>query len=176
MKPYQKHVFICMGDNCSERGADGSHQDLLLAAVEQAVGDGLLGRGAIKVTQAQCLGACGFGPNVAVYPEGVWYYGVRPEDINEIVAEHLVAGRVVSRLLLHKFGETMPDEVVRDRVCGMVFHASEAVATFVYEGQTHYFCSDACLAVFRNDPTSILNAGHGHHASHGPAARVHSGH
>ena len=41
---------------------------------------------------------CGRGPNMVVYPEGVWYSGVQPADVEEIVREHFGSGRVVERL------------------------------------------------------------------------------
>lgn len=170
MKPYERHVFVCLGDNCSDRGADNGYPELLSALLNKAVDDGLVRRGAVKVTQAQCLGACGFGPNIAVYPEGVWYYGVKAEDIQEIVVEHLAAGRIVPRLLLHEYGESMPDEVVKDRVCGMVFHASEALGSVLYAEETYYFCGEACLASFQDDPLRFLHKPHAH------GAAAHSGH
>ena len=49
---------------------------------------------------ATCLGPCTLGPTVVVYPEGVWYAGVRTEDVPEIVEEHLRNGRPVERLRL----------------------------------------------------------------------------
>ncbi len=173
MKPYERHVFVCLGDNCSGRGADTTYPDALQALVNKAVDDGQVARGAVKVTQAQCLGACGFGPNIAVYPEGVWYYGVKAEDIRDIVDEHLVAGRPVSRLLFHKYGEDMADEVVKDRVCGMVFHISEAQASVQHKEETHYFCSEECRASFQEDPARFLKP-HGH--GHAHSAKAHSGH
>ncbi|MBI4337471.1 MAG: YHS domain-containing protein [Chloroflexi bacterium] len=164
MKPYEKHVFVCsLGNNCTERGSAG-HYDLLLKALDEKVTGPA--RKAIKVTQTQCVGACGFGPNVVVYPEGVWYYGVGPQDIPEIVEEHLMRGRIVSRLLFHQYGETLPDEVVRDRVCGMVFHVSEAKASFQHEGRLYYFCNEGCLTAFREAPAEFLKP-HGAHKGHG---------
>lgn len=52
----------------------------------------------VRAQRAGCLDACEFGPSVVVYPEGVWYAGVKPEDVAEIVQSHLVGGRVVDRL------------------------------------------------------------------------------
>ncbi len=52
------------------------------------------------VAGATCLGPCTLGPNVVVYPEGVWYQGVKKEDIPEIVEEHLTNGNPVERLRL----------------------------------------------------------------------------
>ena len=53
----------------------------------------------IKVTRTSCMGRCGEGPTVAVYPDGVWYRGVRPGDASEIVHEHLLQDRLVARLV-----------------------------------------------------------------------------
>jgi len=50
------------------------------------------------VTACDCLGPCFDGPNLVIYPEGVWYAGVAAEDAAEIVEEHLTCGRVVERL------------------------------------------------------------------------------
>jgi (2Fe-2S) ferredoxin len=52
----------------------------------------------VALNTASCLGPCFDGPNIVVYPEGVWYAGVQEEDVAEIVSEHLVGGRVVERL------------------------------------------------------------------------------
>jgi (2Fe-2S) ferredoxin/ubiquinone/menaquinone biosynthesis C-methylase UbiE/DNA-binding CsgD family transcriptional regulator len=45
------------------------------------------------------VGVCERGPNLVVYPEGVWYSGVRAEDIPELVESHFVQGRVLERLV-----------------------------------------------------------------------------
>jgi (2Fe-2S) ferredoxin len=57
----------------------------------------LLARGALAVlvTHSGCLGPCFDGPNAVVYPDGVWYAGLEPDDAAEI-ADHLVAGRVLA--------------------------------------------------------------------------------
>jgi len=69
---------------------------------------GLAGR--IRVNKAGCLDQCEHGPTVVVYPEAVWYGHVRPEDAEEIVSEHLVAGRPVERLRL-------ADECINTKSC-----------------------------------------------------------
>jgi (2Fe-2S) ferredoxin len=56
--------------------------------------------GAIRINKAGCLDQCEHRPVMVVYPEAVWYGHVRPEDVEEIVAEHLAAGRPVERLRL----------------------------------------------------------------------------
>ena len=57
------------------------------------------GPAAVRVNKSGCLGQCGHGPVICVYPENVWYAGVRIEDVPEIVASHLAAGVPVDRLL-----------------------------------------------------------------------------
>lgn len=54
--------------------------------------------GRVGVTGCECLGPCFDGPNMVVYPEGIWYAGVAVEDVPEIV-DHLAGGPVVERLV-----------------------------------------------------------------------------
>ncbi len=100
MRRFVHHVFICEnvrpeGDPrgcCSERGG---------AAVRAAFKAELQRRGlrgSIRANSSGCLDACAQGPAVVVYPEGVWYGKVRPEDVPEIVERHLVGGEPVERL------------------------------------------------------------------------------
>jgi len=53
----------------------------------------------IRVTRAGCMGRCGEGPTVAVYPDGIWYRQVGEDDADELVREHLLADRLVARLV-----------------------------------------------------------------------------
>ena len=59
---------------------------------------GLAGPGKARINQAGCLDRCEEGPVVVVYPEEVWYTYVDRADVDEIIEEHLVNGRVVERL------------------------------------------------------------------------------
>ncbi len=52
----------------------------------------------VQVTPSSCIGPCGMGPNVLVYPEGVMYSNVSPADVSEIFEDHLLGGKVVERL------------------------------------------------------------------------------
>ena len=58
----------------------------------------LSGHGKCRINSAGCMDRCEQGPVIAIYPEGVWYTYVDQEDIDEIIEEHLVKGRVVARL------------------------------------------------------------------------------
>jgi (2Fe-2S) ferredoxin len=105
--PIRYHVFVCTGKSCSARDS----ADVLAAFANDLTERGLLfGReakgknphGSIIVTSCASVGFCSIGPAVMVYPDGVWYAQVRAADVPEIVAEHLLNGRVVERLALMK--------------------------------------------------------------------------
>ena len=92
---WEKHVFVCTsGKHCPE--VDGDGLGVHAALKRQVAAAGLKGR--VRVNHSGCMDQCGHGPMVVVYPEAVWYAGVRPEDVEEIVREHLIGGRPVERL------------------------------------------------------------------------------
>jgi (2Fe-2S) ferredoxin len=59
---------------------------------------GITGKGKVRVNQAGCLDRCEEGPVLVVYPEEVWYTYVDRQDIDEIIDQHLLHGRIVERL------------------------------------------------------------------------------
>ncbi|HYQ00790.1 MAG TPA: CbiX/SirB N-terminal domain-containing protein [Polyangiaceae bacterium] len=92
-KPLKKHVLVCGNADCVERGSLG-----LLDALRREVKESGSAR-EIKVTRTACMGRCGEGPMVAVYPDGVWYRRVGERDAPELVTEHLIGDRLVGRLV-----------------------------------------------------------------------------
>ncbi len=76
-------------------GAKGSDQ-VAMKFQEELMKRGLDTKVLLSVTG--CLGACELGPVVVVYPDGVWYGNVKPEDVPEIVEKHLIEGQPVERL------------------------------------------------------------------------------
>jgi len=98
---YEKHVFFCCNERepgdrpcCARRGA----QEMRDYAKKRVKERGLAGPGKVRINQAGCLDRCEEGPCVVVYPDAVWYTYVDRADIDEIIEEHLVHGRVVERL------------------------------------------------------------------------------
>ncbi len=63
---------------------------------------GLERRGRVLRSKSGCLGICAAGPILAVYPDGIWYGRCDPGAIDRIVDEHLLGGRVVEDLVLHR--------------------------------------------------------------------------
>jgi len=97
---YQRHVFFCVnrrdnGEACCADHDSHAMRDYVKAKMKAR---GLYGKGSVRINQAGCLDRCEQGPVVVVYPEGVWYTYVDEEDLDEIIEEHLVNGRVVDRL------------------------------------------------------------------------------
>lgn len=97
---FKYHVFFCT--NQREDGAaccaDHDAQAMRDYAKKRVKELGLNGPGQCRINSAGCMDRCGEGPVIAVYPEGVWYTYVDQADIDEIIQEHLVHGRVVARL------------------------------------------------------------------------------
>jgi NADP-reducing hydrogenase subunit HndC len=90
------NVLICAGSACvSSRAYE--FKDALLKALEEA---GI--REEVNVVDTGCVGTCDLGPVAIVYPDGVFYVRLKPEDAKTIVNEHLLKGRVVNRLLYQK--------------------------------------------------------------------------
>ena len=92
-RPMDKHVLVCCNVDCADRGSIE-----LVAALRHAIKAAGAAR-TIRVTRTACMGRCGEGPTVAVYPDGVWYRGVRSSDAVELVRDHLLGDRLVSRLV-----------------------------------------------------------------------------
>ena|SRR6266542_18833 len=101
MGRFRHHVFVCENRRPADdpRGSCGCKGS---EAIRTALKEELKRRGikGVRANAAGCLDACSYGPTVVVYPEGVWYGRVRPEDVPEIVERHLIGGEPVARLLI----------------------------------------------------------------------------
>ena len=100
MSYFQHHVFFCTNQRqngeacCNNHGAN----DMRAYAKNRVkeLGERIPQR--VRINVAGCLDRCELGPVLVVYPEGVWYTYVDRHDIDEIIEEHLLHGRVVERL------------------------------------------------------------------------------
>ncbi len=102
MGRFRHHVFVCENRRPADdpRGScGGKGSEAIREALKQELRRRGL-KGEVRANAAGCLDACPHGPTVVVYPEGVWYGRVRPEDVPEIVERHLIGGEPVARLLI----------------------------------------------------------------------------
>jgi len=100
MSFYRYHVFFCTnkredGGQCCEDIGASAMRDYAKKRCKEL---GIHAPGNVRINNAGCLNRCSEGPVIVVYPEETWYTYVDREDIDEIINEHLVNGRVVERL------------------------------------------------------------------------------
>ncbi len=93
MSNYRAHVLVCCGTGCTS-----SNSHIIMENFSKFVAEKGLEK-EIDVVKTGCFGLCAEGPIIVIYPEGTMYYRCTPEDVEEIVNEHLVKGRKVERLL-----------------------------------------------------------------------------
>lgn len=100
MSHYTHHVFFCLNERDDGSACCGRHQaaEMQQHAKARIKALGKNGAGGVRINKAGCMDRCDEGPCVVVYPEAVWYTYVDRHDIDEIIDEHLLKGRVVDRL------------------------------------------------------------------------------
>jgi NADH-quinone oxidoreductase subunit F len=104
MKVFRSHILLCGGTGCHASGS---------LMVKKALTEELSKRNLtdeIKVVETGCNGFCAMGPIMVIYPEGIIYMLIQPEDIPELVEEHLIKGRPLERLFYKEpaTAETIP--------------------------------------------------------------------
>ena len=101
---YRSHVLVCGGTGCTS-----SNSQKIIETLEKEIAiRGLSDE--VKVVRTGCFGLCALGPIMIVYPEGCFYSRVNVEDVPEIVEEHLLKGRIVTRLL---YDETVENNEIK---------------------------------------------------------------
>lgn len=102
MKRFDKHIFICENKRpaddprgcCFDKGGSDVRQEFKIRLKEMGL------KGTVRANTSGCLDACEFGVSVVVYPEQIWYGGVKVSDVDEIVNEHIINNRPVERLMI----------------------------------------------------------------------------
>ncbi len=87
------HILVCGGTGCTSGNSNKIYSEFQTRLKEQGLDK------EVKLIMTGCFGLCARGPIVVVYPEGTFYQHVKPEDVAEIVGEHILKGRPVERLL-----------------------------------------------------------------------------
>ncbi len=98
---FEKHIFICINQRPPEspKGCCGDNGAAVrIAFVQELAKRGLINK--VRANKTGCLDTCSLGPSVVIYPAGIWYIRVSPEDVPEIVQTSIVGDGIVSRLQL----------------------------------------------------------------------------
>ncbi len=101
MPKFEKHIFICQNQRPADhhRGScDPENKGELQKAFKKTLAEHGIRGDKVRANKSGCLEQCEHGPTVVVYPDAVWYGGVRPEDVEEIITAHIVGGHPVERL------------------------------------------------------------------------------
>ena len=101
---FRSHVLICGGTGCTSSGSLKIYDKL-----QEEINKNGLSKD-VQVVKTGCFGLCANGPIMIVYPEGTFYSMVNVEDIPEIVSEHLLKGRIVTRLV---YQETVEEDGIK---------------------------------------------------------------
>ena len=102
MKRFEKHIFICENKRpeghpkgcCADKGSLAIREKFKRRLKELNLAN------IIRANSSGCLDACEFGPTVVIYPEQIWYGGVKPEDVEEIIQCHLIDNKIIERLII----------------------------------------------------------------------------
>jgi NADH:ubiquinone oxidoreductase subunit F (NADH-binding)/(2Fe-2S) ferredoxin/Pyruvate/2-oxoacid:ferredoxin oxidoreductase delta subunit len=93
MASYQMHIMVCGGTGCR-----ASESGLIVDNIRNALSDSGLFE-TVQVVKTGCFGFCEKGPIVKILPDNTFYVQVKPTDAQDIVNEHIIKGRKVTRLL-----------------------------------------------------------------------------
>lgn len=93
MDVIRAHILVCAGAACVSSGCRDLRDAIVIKVKEYGLQD------EVRVIETGCVGSCDLGPLALVYPEGIFYQKLKPEDADDIVGQHLLKGRIVERLL-----------------------------------------------------------------------------
>ena len=113
---FRSNVLVCGGTGCTSSNSE----QIIEKLKEEIKAQGL--EKEVNVIRTGCFGLCALGPIMVVYPEGAFYSRVTPEDVPEIVSEHLLKGRIVKRLL---YQETVVDDSTTKSLNETTFYAKQ---------------------------------------------------
>lgn len=103
--PIRRHVFVCTGKSCSQVGGGEVMAEFARILEEKGLRQGKESKGRnpmgeVVLTECGSIGFCSIGVAVMVYPDGIMYGQVEPDDVAEIVETHIEKGKTVDRLAL----------------------------------------------------------------------------
>jgi NADP-reducing hydrogenase subunit HndC len=126
MEPFRYHVYLCTQEksdpkapSCPNQGSKEVLEALRAELAKAGLGD------EVQLTTSGSLGLCERGPNMVVYPEGIWYSRVQKADVPEIVNEHFMNNRPVERLM-NTDGAALRNDILETRRKMQARKAAEA--------------------------------------------------
>ncbi len=112
MSKYSMHLLVCGGTGCKSQESDQLSEKLKKELSKQGLED------TVQVIMTGCFGFCEKGPIVKVMPDNTFYTQVKPEDVEDIVEEHVIRGRRVERLLYTDINKKQLRIALRN--CGVI--------------------------------------------------------
>ena len=97
--PYKKQILVCLNETCKCQGSDKVFEKLKARIKELDL------KKTYIPSRVLCLGLCGKGPNVVVWPEGTVYCGFTEDNVEDLIQKHLLGGEILNNLL---YKENMP--------------------------------------------------------------------
>lgn len=142
MELFRAHILVCSGSSCHCFGSGPIKEGLQKEIEERGLAK------EVRIVETGCLGMCQYSPSIVVYPEAVLYCSLKLEDIPELIEEHFIKGRILTRLTYQEIDAqtTIPDyedinffkkqERIALRNCGVIDPESikEYIATDGYFG------------------------------------------
>jgi len=102
MAEFTHHIFVCCNRRepgnsrgcCNPDGSDALRNRFKAELKKRNLGP------LVRANQAGCLDQCELGPTVVIYPQSIWYGGVKPDDVPRIIEETVIGGRILPDLLI----------------------------------------------------------------------------
>ncbi|MBI2825868.1 MAG: (2Fe-2S) ferredoxin domain-containing protein [Planctomycetia bacterium] len=102
MPAFTSHIFVCCNTRepghsrgcCNPDGSEALRNCFVAELKKRNLGP------LVRANRSGCLDQCEYGPTVVIYPQQIWYGGVRLEDVPRIIDETIIGGRVIADLVI----------------------------------------------------------------------------
>ncbi|NCN05220.1 MAG: NADH-quinone oxidoreductase subunit NuoF [Spirochaetales bacterium] len=158
---FNHYLLVCGGTGCESSNADKIYTNLKSQAEAQGVAE------SCQIVKTGCFGFCEKGPIVKVLPEQNFYVGVKPEDVEEIIAEQIVKGRRIERLQYKEIGKAGAEKSAKGGIENIGFYQKQVRVVlrncgFINpEDITEYIARDGYAALekvlFEMKPSDVID-------------------